>query len=147
MTAPPPAVYMILARIFLCTSLAASLAWTVDYSMNGAWRNPVGKNLIVKTLIIVGLLTVSALASFFRLSPFWIMVIRWADLGLIAVIGPVMVWRMRVFRKYAGAVIRCSNGHFVSSGALFCPQCGIPVRQPGLADPLPDPDRDPPLPP
>lgn len=125
--------YVLLARIFLCTSLLASLAWTADYSRTGAWRNVVGRNLLTKTVIICALLTISLLGSLLRFDPFWLRVLAWTDLVLIAAIGPVMLWRMLVFRKVSVSVVRCLNGHFVSAEAVYCPQCGVPVTQQAAA--------------
>jgi hypothetical protein len=117
-------VQLLLTRICLCTSLAGTLAWIFDYSRDKWWNNVVGRNLATKTIIIALLLIVSLLGAFFRLTPGFIYWLRWADITLLAAIGPVMVWRMFVFRRVTAATVRCPAGHFVSSGARYCPQCG-----------------------
>jgi hypothetical protein len=130
---------LLFIRIFLCTSLAATLAWIADYSRDRWWRNIIGRNLATKTVIIALLLLVSLLSAFFRLTPGFIYWLRWADIVLLASIGPVMVWRMVVFRKVAGAAVRCPAGHWAASGANYCQECGIPMPGgPGAGRPLAD---------
>ena len=119
--------FVLLYRIFLCTSLTGSLLWIADYSRSGWWRNPVGKNLVTKTAIITLLLAISLVGSLVRLDPLALEILRWCDLVLLAAIGPVMVWRMVVFHWIAGEVIACPAGHEISSASNFCPHCGLRV--------------------
>lgn len=125
---------LLLSKIFLCTSLAGTLAWIADYSRDKWWNNVVGQNLVTKTVIIALLLMTSLLGAFFRLSPGFIYWLRWFDIGLLACLGPVMVWRIVVFRRVSGAVVRCRNGHVVSSGARYCPECGVRMSDGDLED-------------
>lgn len=127
----PDPVQLDLFRAALCVALAGSLMWVAEYSLRRGWRNPVGRNLLAKTVIICCLLLISLLASLLHFSRGGLEVLFWCDLALIAAIGPVMAWRMAVFRRVGGAVARCPAGHFVSAGALYCPQCGLPVHPPG----------------
>ena len=124
----PGPLYLDLLRIALCEALAGSLMWMAEYSLRRGWRNLVGRNLLAKTAILCGLLLIGLLGSLLRFSPFWLEVLRWCDLVLVAAIGPVMVWRMAVFRRVGGAVARCPDGHYVSAGARYCPQCGRAVH-------------------
>lgn len=122
---PPTVLYVDLARVFLAIAVISCVVWIVDYSRTGWWRNPVGQNLVVKTSLLTLLLSLSLLASLLRLSPVSAAVIRWADLGLVALIGPVMMWRVRVFHRVGLAIVRCPAGHPVSVASKFCPACGL----------------------
>jgi len=123
----PSPLYLLLAKIIIGTTLACSVAWLIDYSRTGAWRNPVGQTLLTKTVIISALLLVSWLTTLFRFDFRVLNIIRWGDLGLVALVAPVMVWRMVVFHRVTAARLTCSNGHSVSGGANFCPMCGVPM--------------------
>ena len=125
----PSPLYLLLAKIIIGIALVCSIAWVIDYSRARAWSNPVGQTLLAKTVIITLLLCFSELSAFFRFRPMELQVVRWSDLVLLALIGPVMVWRMRVFHQLGGAFTLCSNGHRVSAAAKFCPLCGVPMTE------------------
>lgn len=125
----PSPLYLLLAKIIIGIALACSVAWIIDYSRARAWSNPVGQTLLTKTIIITLLLCMSELTAFFRFRSMELQVIRWSDLVLLALIGPVMVWRMRVFHQVGGAFTLCSNGHRVSAAAKFCPLCGVSTTE------------------
>lgn len=127
----PSPLYMLLARIAVSCALAGCLAWIMEYTFRSGWRNSVGRTLMVKTLLLCGLLLISLLFSLLRFSPAWQDFLRWADLVMLALIGPVMAWRLLVFRKMGRSLARCPSGHVVFRAARFCPQCGLPVRLPG----------------
>lgn len=126
----PDPVLLLLSRIFLCTSLAGTLAWVGYYFRLRGWDNPVGRNWLAVKLVIAGLLLDGLLASFFRFNPLVMRVLSWADVVLLAAIGPFMVWRMRMFRRLAALPDRCPAGHPVPVSARYCPQCGIALRLP-----------------
>lgn len=67
----------------------------------GAWRNPVGLTLIIKSLIIAGMFILAASSLFFRLSRLGILIATWADVALIGAVGPVMLWRTLVWLRMA----------------------------------------------
>jgi threonine/homoserine/homoserine lactone efflux protein len=121
---------MLLSKVFLGTSLAGMIAWVIDYSLQHGWSNPLGRTLLVKTVILLALLGLSALSLYFSLN---FLVLEWAQVILLGFIGPVMVWRMVAFRRVSQATRRCPNGHTVSLLARFCPACGaaVPGAGPG----------------
>jgi hypothetical protein len=138
--------FLLLYKVFLGTSLAGSLAWVIYYFRIGV-HSVLGKNLLIKTLIICGLLAISLLASMFRLNPAVLRALTWVDLALIASIGPVMVWRFAAFRQMnAAAAVECPNGHFVSADAMFCPRCGVSLALPARAEDPTPPEGIPSLP-
>src|SRR5258708_38401307 len=73
------------------------VAWVVLYSVLAAWwRNPIGRTLVAKTAPIARLFIPSILALFFR-PDFYIA--RWADVILLGVVTPGMIWRSVVWGR------------------------------------------------
>lgn len=131
-----PAALVILDKVFVLTSLAGCLAWIAEYTRSRGWRNEIGRTLLVKTSLLAALLALSALNLYFHLNRQDSLAIAWAGVLLLGAIGPVMAWRLLVFRRAARGVRLCPNGHAVASAAArFCPQCGVPVTPPGVPDP------------
>lgn len=131
-----PGILVVLDKIFVLTSLAGCVAWILEYTVNRGWRNSMGRTLLAKTSLLAGLLALSAVTFFVRPDRFWLLIIDWAGVGMLGLIGPVMAWRMLVFRRVRKAARwrQCRNGHQVTVTALFCPTCGVPVPPlPGLA--------------
>ena len=133
-TLPPSVFYVDASRVALSIAFIACVVWIVDYSRTGWWRNHVGQNLVTKTALLTAIIGLTLVASILRLSPFWTKVIRWATLGLITMIGPVMFWRMWVFHRVGAAVVQCPAGHHVSVAFRFCPTCGLAILPPPPAD-------------
>lgn len=126
---PPSALYLLLIKVAISVSLGASLLWIADYSRSQWWKNSVGLTLVTKTGIIAVLLAIQLVTFFVRLDPEWLDIVRWTDLFLVALVAPVMVWRMVIFQRVAGAIVSCSNGHQVSSAVAYCPMCGVKMRE------------------
>lgn len=84
----------------LVAGFAALVAWVVAYShltRRDAWRNPIGKTLIVETLLNAGLFVPTALSLFFHLSRLNSYVVAWSDVALIGAVAPAMAWRTLVW--------------------------------------------------
>jgi len=127
----PSPVLVLLLKIFLCTSLSGLAFWIVDYSLHRGWSNALGRTLLVKSFLLLGLLGLSALSVFLNLNRNTSIAVAWLQVALLALIGPVMVWRSLVFRRVARATRRCPNGHVVSALAIYCPRCGEPISAQG----------------
>lgn len=120
----PPHILILLDRVAVLIALAGCLAWIWEYTVNQGWRNPMGRTLLSKTSLLTGLLALSAVSLLISLSRLWQEVFAWAGLAMLAMIGPVMAWRMIVFRRVSRATRMCPNGHAISLTAAFCPVCG-----------------------
>lgn len=72
-----------------------------------AWGNPIGRTLIAKTLLIAGLFIPQILSLFFNLNRLDSHIAAWADVTLIGLVAPVMIWRsavwVRLSRRGGGA--------------------------------------------
>lgn len=131
MRAVIPGVLVLLDKVFVLTSLASCLAWIVEYTLNRGWRNSLGRTLLTKTALLAGLLGLSALSAFFHLNRTTSLWVAWVAVVMLGLIGPVMLWRMWVFRRLQHASRRCPNGHPVTPLARFCPRCGVRIPEPG----------------
>lgn len=129
MPTPPSPLYLLLFKIVLSVSLGCSLLWIADYSRTRWWKNSVGLTLVTKTGIIAVLLAVQLVTFFVRLDPEWLDIVRWTDLYLVALVAPIMVWRMIIFKRVSTAIVLCSNGHQVSPAVRYCPMCGVKMQE------------------
>lgn len=117
------------AKVTLGTALAGSLWWLVWYLRRGGWRNPLGRVLIIDRVLIIALLGLSAFSIYLGLNRLTSLAFAWVQIGLLASIGPVMVWLLFVVRRVSHATRRCPNDHVVSVAARFCPRCGVAIPE------------------
>jgi hypothetical protein len=93
---------LLLLKVFLICGFTTLIAWVVIYTRltgGGAWRNPIGQTLIIKTLLIAALFIPQVLALFFHLNRFDSHVAAWADVTLVGLVTPVMIWRSVVWLR------------------------------------------------
>lgn len=88
-------------KISLICGLVSLIGWVVLYSVLAPWwRNPIGRTLVAKTVLVAALLVPSLLALFFpHINR---VVAEWTDLVLISLITPVMIWRSAVWMRMYG---------------------------------------------
>ena len=91
---------VLLLKVFCITGFSSLTGWVIQYSRyTAAWRNPIGRTLMAKSLIIATLLVPTTLSLFFHLNRGDSLIVAWIDTALIGMITPVMAWRMIVWRK------------------------------------------------
>ncbi len=115
---------LLMVKITLGTALAGSGWWLAWYLRRGGWGNPLGRVLIIDRVLIIALLGLSAFSIYLGLNRQTSLVFAWIQIGLLASIGPVMVWLIFVVRRVSHATRRCPNNHLILAAARFCPQCG-----------------------
>jgi hypothetical protein len=99
----------------------AALLWILDYlwlSSGMAWRSWLMRTYLITAGFIVVLMLVTALSLFFRFAgngPTWL------DAAVIAMIGPVLTWRIYLQRR----LFRI--GHLMHPK---CPHCGQELAPP-----------------
>jgi hypothetical protein len=94
------ALIVLLLKIGIIAGFVSLITWVAVYTRltrGAAWRNPIGRTLMVKSLLIAMLLVPSGLSLFLRLNRFTSHVAAWADVVLIGAIAPVMLWRSAVW--------------------------------------------------
>jgi hypothetical protein len=93
---------VLLLKIGLVSGGIVLLAWVAVYTRltnGGAWRNPIGLSLIIEALLIAGLFVPQILSLFFQLNRLDSRVAAWADVTLIGLVTPVMIWRTIAFLR------------------------------------------------
>jgi hypothetical protein len=91
--------WLILAlKVATIAAICSLTGWIVIYSRIAAWwRNPIGQALVAKTAVIALLLIPTTLSLFFDLNRVTSEAAGWADVVLIALITPIMIWRSIVW--------------------------------------------------
>jgi hypothetical protein len=85
-------------KIVLVSGFVSLVTWVAVYTRLAAWwRNPVGRTLVAKTLLIAGMFVPSILSLFFRLNRQDSLIAGWVDVVLIGAVTPVMLWRTAVW--------------------------------------------------
>lgn len=91
---------ILLFKIVLLADLAALAAFIGLYTAWAPWwRNPIGRTIVVKDVLLALALLPSVLSLFFHFSRLTSHVAAWCDVATFGLIGPVMVWRCAVWRK------------------------------------------------
>lgn len=93
---------LLLLKIGLISGAAVIVLWVAVYSRltrRAAWRNPIGRTLILESLLIAGLFVPQILSLFFQLNRFDSRMAAWADVTLIGLVTPVMLWRTAVWLR------------------------------------------------
>lgn len=101
-------------KVGLIAGFAALTGWVAVYTWltrGGAWRNPVGLTLIIKTLLIAGVFVPSTLSLFFHLSRLNSYIAAWTDVTMIGLVAPVMLWRTIVWIRLDRLGKLPRNGH------------------------------------
>lgn len=74
--------------------------WVAVYSRLAKWyRNPVGRTLVIEAVLIAGLFVPQILSLFFDLTRLDSRIAAWADVALIGLVTPTMIWRSIVFMR------------------------------------------------
>ena len=91
---------LLLLKIILIADVVSIVAFIADYSrMASWWRNPVGRTIVVKDILLVLVLIPSVLSLFFTFSRLSSHIAAWVDVALLGALAPVMLWRIVVWRR------------------------------------------------
>jgi hypothetical protein len=63
------------------------------------WSNPIGRTIVAKDLLLILAFIPSLLSVFLNFSRFTSHIAAWADVAVIGLISPVMIWRTIVFGR------------------------------------------------
>jgi hypothetical protein len=87
-------------KIVEVASVATIAAFVGCYSKWARWwENPIGRTLVFKDIALVLVLIPSILSIFIDFSRFTSRIAGWFDVGALALVPVIMVWRVLVFRK------------------------------------------------
>jgi hypothetical protein len=91
---------LLLFKVVLVSGFASIAAWVGLYTWLtrwGCWRNPIGRALLFAKSLLALALAAAALPAFVPLTPFWQQVAGWADVTLLGLITPAMIYRIFVW--------------------------------------------------
>lgn len=81
-------------------ALAAIVAFIACYSAWAEWwKDPVGRTIVVKDLLLLIAFIPPVLSMFLHFSGATSRVAAWFDVAMLGLIGPAMIWRVFVFWK------------------------------------------------
>ena len=87
-------------RIVIIAAVASISAFVACYSRWAPWwKDPIGRTLVIKDLLLIAALAVFVLSLFFQFNRLSSAVAAWLDVAVFAAITPVMCWRIAVFWK------------------------------------------------
>lgn len=99
---------ILLFKIGAIAGFASIITWVAVYTRLAKWwRNPIGRTLVAKSLLLAGLLVPTIMSLFFHFNRLTSYVAGWVDVALICAIAPVMIWRSVVWLRigrHAGEV-------------------------------------------
>lgn len=93
---------VLLFKIVLVADLVTLAVFIADYTRltrGEAWRNPIGRTILWKDVLLGAALTPSVLSLFFHFSRLTSRIAGWVDIALFAAISVAVVWRIAVFEK------------------------------------------------
>jgi hypothetical protein len=87
-------------RVVLVSDVAAVAGFIAQYwRLAKWWKNPIGRTLIVKDILLILCLMPSILSLFWHFSRLTSHIAAWFDVASFGLITPVMIWRIIVWQK------------------------------------------------
>ena len=95
-----PALLIMLTKITLIADIVAIVIFIADYSrLVPWWRNPVGRTIVIKDILLLGVISTVVLSVFFQFSRFTSQVAAWIQIAELGAMAAVMLWRTIVFER------------------------------------------------
>lgn len=98
-------VIVLLLKIGLISGFASIALWVAVYTgLARWWKNPLGRTLVIEAGLIAGLFVPQIMSLFFNLNRLDSRIAAWADVALIGLVTPVMLWRTVVWLRMQDAL-------------------------------------------
>lgn len=102
------ALIILALRIVLIADVVSIAAFVVVYWRLAPWyRNAIGRTIVIKDLLLILILIPSIMSLFFSFNRLTSHIAAWVDIGLFALLAPVMLWRcavwMHIYRQKRAA--------------------------------------------
>lgn len=95
-----PSLLILLTKIMLIADIVAIVVFVADYSRLAPWwRNPVGRTIVIKDLLLLGVISLVVLSVFFRFSRLTSLVASWIQIAELGGMAVVVLWRVVVFEQ------------------------------------------------
>lgn len=93
-------VIILLLKIVLVADVLSIAAFIAVYQRLAPWwKNPIGRTIVIKDILLLMVLLPSVLSLFLQFNRLTSHIAAWLDIGLFALLAPVMVWRCAVWIK------------------------------------------------
>ena len=87
-------------KVVEIASVVTIAAFILCYSRWAPWfRNPIGRTIVLKDFALILVLLPSILSIFFSFNRLTSHIAAWFDVGSLALVPIIMIWRIFVFRK------------------------------------------------
>ena len=115
-------VILLAFKVVEVASVVTIAAFILCYSRWAAWfRNPIGRTIVLKDIALVLVLIPSILSIFFSFNRLTSHIAAWFDVGSLALVPIIMVWRIAVFRKiHKMAHERAAEAENQTPNPLYC---------------------------
>jgi hypothetical protein len=91
---------ILLLRIVLIGGVVSILAFIAQYTRLAPWwRSPVGRTIVIKDALLLGVLVPSVLSLFFEFNRLSSHIAAWVDIVFLGLITPVMCWRIWIWER------------------------------------------------
>lgn len=95
-----PALLILLTKITLIADVVAIIIFIADYSRLAPWwRNPVGRTIVIKDLLLLGVISLVVMSVFFQFSRLTSEVASWIQIAMLGGMALAMIWRVAVFER------------------------------------------------
>jgi hypothetical protein len=94
---------MLASKVTVLAAIVTLTSWVIVYTnLANWWTDHVGRTFAFKTIILIFLLVLTVPEMFWTLTRDEIVGLTWVQIALVALISPVMVWRIVVFLHERG---------------------------------------------
>lgn len=109
-------VIILCLKIGLVSGFTSIAVWVALYSRLAKWwTSPIGRTLVIEAALIAGLFVPQILSLFYNLNRLDSRIAAWADVALIGLVTPVMIWRSIVFLRMGPSPGRHPHGDGVQA--------------------------------
>lgn len=89
---------ILLFKVTLLADVLAVAAFIAVYWRLAPWyKNPIGRTIVIEGILLILMLTPSLLSLFLHFNRLTSHIAAWVDIGLFALLAPVMLWRCAVW--------------------------------------------------
>jgi hypothetical protein len=91
---------ILLLRIIIISNIVSIIIFVGQYwRLAPWWKNPIGRTIVIKDLLLILILIPSVLSLFFTFNRLTSHIAAWVDVVLLGALTPVMVWRTVVWQR------------------------------------------------
>jgi len=109
---------VLLLKIILIADVVAIAAFIGEYwRLAPWWRDPIGRTIVTKDILLLLALIPSVLSLFLKFSRLTSHIAAWLDVVVLGAMGPVMVWRIVVWHRVHAGTTAWQRARAARTGA------------------------------